>query len=74
MAVEPDSGSLECVEQVRALNRHVALARVDDELAFRAGARDRAEEFLALPYRCAAVHLALDHQRRRRTPVGMEDR
>src|SRR6266581_4255964 len=58
MPVEPCLGSLECVEQVRALDRHVTLPRVDDELTLRAGERDRAEELLPLPRRCAAVHLA----------------
>lgn len=74
MPVKPGLGSLECVEQMCALDRHVTLARVDDQFTFGAGARDRAEEFLPLPHRCAAVHLALDHQRRGRTPVGMEHR
>lgn len=74
MPVEPRLGALQCVEQMGPLDLHVALSRVDDELTFGVGPCNRAEEFLPLPHRGATVHLALDHQRRRRTPVGMEDR
>ncbi len=55
MPVKPCLGALERVEQMCPLGRHVALPRLDDELAFRADARDRAEEFLSLPHRVQTV-------------------
>lgn len=52
MPVEPLLGSLECVEQMLALDRHVTLPRVGDELTFRAGERDRAKSPPLAPPAC----------------------
>ena len=48
MPVEPGLGSPDRVERMRAFERDVALARIDDELRLCARGGDRVEELFAL--------------------------
>src|SRR6185436_13798136 len=74
MAVEPLLRPPDRVERVRALERHVALARIHDELDLRTALGERVEQLLGLADRRTSILRALEDQRRRRASGRERDR